>query len=135
VLAEHRRLVRAAIAARGGREVDAQGDAFFAVFGAARQAVLCALDVQRVLTAHRWPSGAVVRVRIGVHTGTWTTATVKTRAGNVSSATAGLPLAGRTPEHPAPRPQEANGKRVITGRCAGSGRGLPGLAEDKRGPA
>ncbi|HJZ26784.1 MAG TPA: adenylate/guanylate cyclase domain-containing protein, partial [Streptosporangiaceae bacterium] len=69
VLAEHRRLVRAAIAARGGREVDAQGDAFFAVFGAARQAVLCALDVQRVLTAHRWPSGAVVRVRIGVHTG------------------------------------------------------------------
>ena len=69
MLAEHRRLVRAAIAARGGREVDAQGDAFFAVFGAARQAVLCALDVQRVLTAHRWPSGAVVRVRIGVHTG------------------------------------------------------------------
>jgi predicted ATPase/class 3 adenylate cyclase/DNA-binding CsgD family transcriptional regulator len=69
VLAEHRRLVRAAIAAHAGREVDTQGDAFFVAFGGAKQAVLCALEIQRVLAAHQWPGGAAVRVRIGVHTG------------------------------------------------------------------
>jgi predicted ATPase/class 3 adenylate cyclase/DNA-binding CsgD family transcriptional regulator len=69
VLAEHRRLVRAAVAAHGGHEVDTQGDAFFVVFGGATQAVQCALDMQRALAAHRWPSGVMVRVRIGVHTG------------------------------------------------------------------
>ena len=69
VLAEYRRLVRAAIAAHGGHEVDMQGDGFFVAFGGATQAVLCALDVQRALAAYRWPAGAGVRVRIGVHTG------------------------------------------------------------------
>ena len=69
VLAEHRRLVRAAIAAHGGHEVDTQGDAFFVAFGGATQAVLCALDIQRALAAHHWPGGAQVRVRIGIHTG------------------------------------------------------------------
>ena len=58
VLAEHRRLVRAAIAAHGGAEVDTQGDAFFVAFGGAKQAVLCALDIQRALAAHAWPGGA-----------------------------------------------------------------------------
>jgi predicted ATPase/class 3 adenylate cyclase/DNA-binding CsgD family transcriptional regulator len=69
VLAEHRRLVRAAVAAHGGHEVDTAGDGFFVVFGAATQAVVCALEVQRALAAHEWPSGVAVRVRIGVHTG------------------------------------------------------------------
>jgi predicted ATPase/class 3 adenylate cyclase len=69
VLAEYRRLVRAAVAAHGGHEVDTAGDGFFVAFGGATQAVLCALDVQRALAAHRWPAGAGVRVRIGVHTG------------------------------------------------------------------
>jgi predicted ATPase/class 3 adenylate cyclase/DNA-binding CsgD family transcriptional regulator len=69
VLGEHRRLVRAAIAAHGGREVDTQGDGFFVAFDGATQAVLCALEVQRALAAHEWPAGAAVRVRIGVHTG------------------------------------------------------------------
>ena len=50
-------------------EVDTQGDAFFVAFGGAKQAVLCALEIQRVLAAHRWPGGAPVRVRIGIHTG------------------------------------------------------------------
>jgi class 3 adenylate cyclase len=69
VLEEHRRLVRAAVAAHGGHEVDTQGDAFFVAFGDAKQAVLCALQVQRALAAHEWPAGAVVRVRVGIHTG------------------------------------------------------------------
>jgi predicted ATPase/class 3 adenylate cyclase/DNA-binding CsgD family transcriptional regulator len=69
VLEEHRRLIRAAVAAHGGHEMDTQGDAFFVAFGGAKQAVLCALDVQRALGAHQWPGGAQVRVRIGIHTG------------------------------------------------------------------
>ena len=69
VLAEHRRLVRAAVAGQAGCEVDTQGDAFFAVFAGAKQAVLCALEIQRALAAHEWPDGAPVRVRIGIHTG------------------------------------------------------------------
>jgi predicted ATPase/class 3 adenylate cyclase/DNA-binding CsgD family transcriptional regulator len=69
VLAEYRRLVCAAIAAHGGREVDTAGDGFFVVFGGAQQAVACALEVQRAVAAHEWPAGAAVRVRVGVHTG------------------------------------------------------------------
>jgi class 3 adenylate cyclase/tetratricopeptide (TPR) repeat protein len=69
VLAEHRRLVRAAIAAQAGHEVDTQGDAFFVAFAGAKQAVLCALEIQRALAGHEWPPGAPVRVRIGIHTG------------------------------------------------------------------
>jgi len=69
VLAEHRRLIRAAVAAHGGHEVDTQGDAFFVVFGGATQAVVCALEVQHALAAHPWPAEGQVRVRIGVHTG------------------------------------------------------------------
>src|SRR5215472_13443308 len=69
ILAEHRRLVRAAIASHSGHEVDTQGDAFFAAFAGAKQAVLCALEIQRALAGHEWPAGAPVRVRIGIHTG------------------------------------------------------------------
>jgi predicted ATPase/class 3 adenylate cyclase len=69
VLAEHRRLVRAAIAGHGGYEVDTQGDAFFAAFAGAKQAVLCALEIQRALAGHEWPAGSRIRVRIGIHTG------------------------------------------------------------------
>jgi len=69
VLADHRRLVRAAIASHAGHEVDTQGDAFFVAFASAKQAVLCALAVQRALVGHQWPSGVSVRVRVGIHTG------------------------------------------------------------------
>jgi predicted ATPase/class 3 adenylate cyclase/DNA-binding NarL/FixJ family response regulator len=69
VLAEHRDLVRTAIAAHGGHEVDTQGDAFFVAFCGAKQAVLCALEIQRALAAHDWPASTQVRVRIGIHTG------------------------------------------------------------------
>jgi DNA-binding NarL/FixJ family response regulator/class 3 adenylate cyclase len=69
VLAEHRQLVRAAIAGHAGYEVDTQGDAFFVAFASAKQAVLCAVEIQRALACHEWPAGAAVRARIGVHTG------------------------------------------------------------------
>ena len=44
------------VAAHGGQVVDTAGDAFFVAFGGAKQAVLCALEVQRALAAHDWPA-------------------------------------------------------------------------------
>jgi hypothetical protein len=49
--------------------VDTQGDAFFAVFGRARDAIDAAVACQRALAAHEWPRGATVRARVGIHTG------------------------------------------------------------------
>src|SRR5207244_1273087 len=53
-LATHRTLLREAIAAHGGHEVDTQGDAVFAVFPRATQAVAAAVAAQRALAAHPW---------------------------------------------------------------------------------
>lgn len=44
VLGEHRDLMRATFARRGGHEVDTQGDAFFAAFTRAADAVACAVE-------------------------------------------------------------------------------------------
>jgi class 3 adenylate cyclase len=69
VLAEHQRLLRDAVSAHGGHEVDAHGDSFFAAFPRPREAVLAAVAAQRSLNEHPWPNGAELQVRIGVHTG------------------------------------------------------------------
>jgi class 3 adenylate cyclase len=69
LLADHHALIRAALAAHGGTEVDTQGDGFFAVFASARECVAAVLDMQRALQANDWPAGESVRVRMGVHTG------------------------------------------------------------------
>jgi class 3 adenylate cyclase len=68
-LAAHNSILRTAFADAGGREVDRQGDAFFAVFPTARAALTAAADAQRALVGHEWPGGAELRVRMGVHTG------------------------------------------------------------------
>jgi predicted ATPase/class 3 adenylate cyclase len=69
LLAEHHRVMREAIAAAGGREVDTAGDSFFAVFPRAEGAVECALRVQLGLRNSDWPGGEAPRVRMGIHTG------------------------------------------------------------------
>jgi class 3 adenylate cyclase len=69
VVREHRRLLREHLGAKGGAEVDTQGDAFFYSFPRATQAVAGAVAAQRALGAHAWPQGAAVRVRMGLHTG------------------------------------------------------------------
>jgi predicted ATPase len=61
--------VRAALAAHGGIEIQTEGDAFFAVFDRAPQAVAAAADAQRRLHAEPWPESAAIRVRMGLHTG------------------------------------------------------------------
>ena len=68
VLNEHDRCLREAFEAAHGQEVDTQGDAFFAAFGRAGDAVAAAVDVQRRLQRCAWPEGADVRVRVGIHT-------------------------------------------------------------------
>jgi class 3 adenylate cyclase len=68
-LGAHNRILREAFAETGGSEVDRQGDAFFAVFPRARNAVAAAASAQRALAAEQWPQGAEVRVRMGIHTG------------------------------------------------------------------
>jgi predicted ATPase/class 3 adenylate cyclase len=68
LLAEHRALLRRAFAQHSGVEVETEGDALLVAFGEAADAVAATLDGQRALTAHRWPPGGEVRVRMGVHT-------------------------------------------------------------------
>jgi predicted ATPase/class 3 adenylate cyclase len=63
-LGEHRRVLRAAFASRGGVEVDTQGDAFFVAFPTAPGALAAAEDALAGLTS------GPIRIRVGVHTGT-----------------------------------------------------------------
>jgi class 3 adenylate cyclase len=67
VLDDHR--VRGALAAYGGHEVRAEGDAFFVALVGAGDAVRSAVAAQRALATCGWPDGVAMRVRMGVHTG------------------------------------------------------------------
>ena len=49
--------------------MDTQGDAFFAVFPKASEAVNAVVIKQRAITEGIWPQDVQVRVRIGLHTG------------------------------------------------------------------
>ena len=69
VLADCRRLLRTIFARWHGHEVDTQGDAFFVAFTRATDAVAAAVEIQLALASASWPAGAVVRVRVGLHTG------------------------------------------------------------------
>ncbi len=69
VFKEHHRLLRDAIAGRGGRELQDRGDGFVFVFRRASDAIGSAVAAQRAIITHRWPNGTAVRVRMGHHTG------------------------------------------------------------------
>jgi class 3 adenylate cyclase len=69
LLSDVRRLLRAAVRASGGREVDARADEMFTVFVEARAALDAALSIQRKAQARSWPDGLQVRFRIGLHSG------------------------------------------------------------------
>jgi class 3 adenylate cyclase/tetratricopeptide (TPR) repeat protein len=68
VLADQRRILRAAAREHGGDEVDTQGDSFLFAFQRADEAAGAAVDAQRALTKHEWPDGTRLRVRMGLHT-------------------------------------------------------------------
>ena len=69
LLARHRDLIRAAVASFGGVEVATEGDGFFVAFERTADAVAAAVEAQRMLAVENWPADAVVRVRMGIHTG------------------------------------------------------------------
>jgi class 3 adenylate cyclase len=68
VRGEHRQLIEEACSTHDGAVIDTQGDAVFAVFDRAVDAVAAAVAAQRSLAALEWPEGAQLRVRMGLHT-------------------------------------------------------------------
>jgi predicted ATPase/class 3 adenylate cyclase len=69
LLAEHHRLVRAALAAWRGIEIKTDGDAFFCIFGRAADAVAAVVQIQRQLAGGDWSATDRPAVRMGIHTG------------------------------------------------------------------
>ena len=61
--------MRKMFAQHRGREVDHAGDGFFVVFDHARDAIECAVAIQRRLAGHRRTQGYAPQVRIGIHEG------------------------------------------------------------------
>ncbi len=69
MLADHRRLLRAAVEAYGGVEADTQGDSCFVAFARAQDGVAAAIAAQQALASQEWPHHGTLAVRMGLHTG------------------------------------------------------------------
>jgi DNA-binding NarL/FixJ family response regulator/class 3 adenylate cyclase len=69
VIGSVRAILRAAIAAQGGHEVDSVGDELLAAFAEPQEAAAAALAAQRAMRDADWPGDVQVRVRIGLHCG------------------------------------------------------------------
>ena len=69
LLKDARGIVRGAVRAAGGHEVDSRADDFFAAFDRARPAVEAAVAMQRELGGRSWPDDVQCRVRVGIHSG------------------------------------------------------------------
>jgi class 3 adenylate cyclase/CheY-like chemotaxis protein len=69
VLVQHRNLIRSAVAERDGVEIDVRGDEFFVAFDDAASAAHTAVAAQRAISSYAWPADAVLRIRMGMHTG------------------------------------------------------------------
>jgi TolB-like protein/class 3 adenylate cyclase/tetratricopeptide (TPR) repeat protein len=80
-LARHDFVMRRCIEERHGHVFKTVGDAFFAAFHTAPDALAAALDAQRAMHRESWPEGAVLRVRMALHSGA-----VETRDGDYFGA-------------------------------------------------
>ena len=69
LLDDVRDIVRRAVQAAGGREVDARADEFFAVFEPVVGALEAAVAIQRALGGRAWPDDLECRIRAGIHSG------------------------------------------------------------------
>jgi class 3 adenylate cyclase len=69
VLRAHNSIFRQHLRAHGGHEVKSQGDGFMLVFPDPRQAVECAIAIQRELAEREVADGERIRVRMGMHAG------------------------------------------------------------------
>ena len=68
-VATHDAIVRAAIEANNGYVFATGGDGFAAAFARPHDAVATAQAAQAALGVEAWPAEAVLRVRMGLHTG------------------------------------------------------------------
>jgi predicted ATPase len=68
-LERHDAIVRGAIDAHEGFVFSTGGDGVAAAFGRAADALAAATTAQAALTGEIWPEGALIRVRMGLHTG------------------------------------------------------------------
>jgi len=66
LLEDYRRILRTTTASYRGHVVDVQGDAFFAAFSRASEALAAATKIQCTLASASWPDNATVRARIGL---------------------------------------------------------------------
>ncbi|MDH3652038.1 MAG: tetratricopeptide repeat protein [Saprospiraceae bacterium] len=69
LLSQYRQLIRKAIAKHFGLVIDSAGDGFFVTFRDPLEAAMAAGQMQKDLAKAKWPQGAEVRVRMGLHTG------------------------------------------------------------------
>lgn len=70
LLRVHNGILRRLAAAHGGFEVKSQGDGFMFAFSGGREAILCAIDIQRQFAGHNAANPDLpLVVRIGLHTG------------------------------------------------------------------
>ena len=105
--------------AHNGREVNTEGDAFFVAFAQATDAVAACVRGQKALYQHDWPKDAVIRVRMGLHTG---------EAAMVGGDYMGLDIhrAARIASIGARRPGGAQRRHAHPGRGRAAGRRDPG---------
>ncbi len=68
-LERHDGILRRALDANNGYVFATGGDGFAVAFERASDAVSAAQQIQDELSTQQWPDGAVIRVRIGIHTG------------------------------------------------------------------
>ncbi len=69
VLREHNGLIREEVRSNQGFEVKTEGDGFMIAFQSARQALQCAIAIQRAFAKRNDDTDEPVRVRMGLHTG------------------------------------------------------------------
>lgn len=68
-LPRHDQLLRSVFARHGGQVFATGGDGFAVAFARAADARSAATEAQAALAAEDWPADAVLRVRVGIHTG------------------------------------------------------------------
>jgi class 3 adenylate cyclase/predicted ATPase len=68
-IARHEALLRAVITATGGVVFKTVGDAIYAAFASALDAVQAAVEAQRAIAAEPWDTSTALRVRMALHSG------------------------------------------------------------------
>ena len=69
LLERHNAILRDQWSRHRGVEVKTDGDSFLVAFASAADAFAASVGAQRALSMEAWPSGATVRVRMGIHAG------------------------------------------------------------------